>query len=138
MLKKKYQQDRDELFNLKVKPQTVKEMTEIVDDSFAYRIDQINEKFDNLKNHRAYLDYFRYKYEYYKEDYFADEKVIQAFRNDLKKQKKSKSTEKPRPALTKENMTDFIKRHIKLIHNNDGKDLKSLRILLNWLDDYHL
>ena len=71
-LKKNYQQERDELYDTKIKPVTVKEMTEVIDDKYSIFYDNINEKFDELKNRRDFLDYFRYKYGTYTKDYFAD------------------------------------------------------------------
>ena len=70
---------------MKVKPQTVKEMKDVIDEKYAIRYDVINERFDDLKNHRTFIDYFKYKYEKYDKKYFADEKVKNIIINEDKR-----------------------------------------------------
>ena len=139
-LKKNYQQERDELYDTKIKPVTVKEMTEVIDDKYSIFYDNINEKFDELKNRRDFLDYFRYKYGTYTKDYFADEKVKSAI---YKEEKRSKSiiiiNKNIKVKLEKKDIPMFIEKHIKIYHpNEDEKKMKNLRSVIKMINQYNL
>ena len=62
-------------------------MIEVIDNNYSIFYDNIYEKFDELKNRRDFIDYFRYKYGNYTKNYFADEKVKSAIYKEEKKSK---------------------------------------------------
>lgn len=104
-MKKKYQQDKDELYNQVKKPLFENKILEVIEENYAHRLEVINEKFDSLKNQLSYLDYFKYKYDSYSKDFFADDKAKRIILNDNKKILKK---EKPKIDFYKNGMASFI------------------------------
>ena len=60
-------------------------MIEVIDNNYSIFYDNIYEKFEELKNRRDFIDYFRYKYGNYTKNYFEDKKFNSIF---YKKEKK--------------------------------------------------
>ena len=107
-MKKRYQQDKDELYNTVKKPLFENKILEVIEENYAHRLEVINEKFDSLKSQLCYMDYFKYKYDTYGKDYFADEKAKMIIIND--KNRLNSKKEKKYDDYSKVGMTDFIKR----------------------------